>query len=101
MTRVRGVVGGEIEGRNVSHVKAPKAEPTPYKIDPGRASTIGTSVYFHKGPIQTPGGYSNPVGPTPNTVCGVGAGRTVMKAGSQSTTKAPVPMQGPRRDLFK
>jgi hypothetical protein len=75
--------GGGINSRVVSNVKAPKAEPTAYKVEPGRASTIGQSVYFHKGPLQSPGGYSNPVGPTPNTVCGVGAGRTVAKSGGQ------------------
>jgi hypothetical protein len=103
MTKVRGVTGGGILGNKVSNVKAAKAEPTAYKVEPGRTSTIGQSVYFHKGPLQTQGGYSNPVGPTPNTVCGVGAGRTVAKSGSQGhhgSSVSGVSRPGADRPIF-
>jgi hypothetical protein len=100
MTKIRGVTGGGYDGNKVSHYSDPKREPTVYKVDPGRTSTIGQSVYFHKGPLQTQGGYSNPVGPSDSMGQGPGANRVVMRAGSQSATPNPTPM-GTGRSLFE
>jgi hypothetical protein len=101
MTKVRGVTGGGIDGKNVVHTSNPKAEPVSRAVSIGAVSRIGSmigegtpakSLYAGKG-------YSPPQGPKPG-VCGVGGGRTVYKAGSQSATPAPKPMSGPRRSLF-
>jgi hypothetical protein len=100
MTKIRGVTGGGIAGRNVVQTRGGKVEPTSYAVTPGRASNIGMSVHFAKGPLQQGHGYSNPVGPSDGMDCRPGGGRTVMKAGSQSATPNPTSM-GRGRDLFK
>jgi hypothetical protein len=46
---------------------------------------LGQAVHFVKGPLQTKGGYSNPVGPSDSMGQGPGANRVVMKSGSQGT----------------
>jgi hypothetical protein len=75
--------GGGINSNKVSHYRDPKQEPVSYAVTPGRASNIGMSVYFHKGPLQTQGGYSNPVGPSDSMGQGPGANRVCMRSGSQ------------------
>jgi hypothetical protein len=97
----RATSGGGLTSNKLVGTRNFKTEPQTYKIDPGRASMIGTSVYgFSKGPIQTAGGaYSNPVGPS-QCECKPGGGRTILPSGSQSSSRT-TPMQGPRRDLFK
>jgi hypothetical protein len=100
MTKIRGVTGGGIAGRNVVQTRGGKTEPVSYAVTPGRTSTIGQSVFFEKGPLQTRGGYSNPVGPSDGMDCRPGGGRTVLRAGSQSATPNPTSM-GRGRDLFK
>jgi hypothetical protein len=101
MTKVRGVTGGGIDGKNVKHVEAYKTEPIARAVSIGAVSRVGSMVGEgtpHKPLYQGPG-YSPPKGPKP-MVCGVGGGRTVYKSGSQSATPAPKPMSGPRRSLF-
>jgi hypothetical protein len=83
MTKAHGVTGGGIAGNKVVNTRNPKAEPTVYKVEPGRASNIGMSVHFHKGPLQTQGGYSNPVGPSDSMGQGPGANRVTLPCGSQ------------------
>jgi hypothetical protein len=101
MTKVRGVTGGGAGTNKLVSTRNFKTEPQTYKIDPGRASMIGTSVYgFSKGPIQTAGGaYSNPVGPS-QCECKPGGGRTILPSGSQSHHSADRPMPA-GRSLFK
>jgi hypothetical protein len=103
MTKVRGVTGGGIDGKNVVHSSNPKTEPVSRAVSVGAVSRIGSMVgegtpaksLYQKGP-----GYSPPQGPKP-MVCGVGGGRTVYKSGSQSATPAPKTTIGSGRDLFK
>jgi hypothetical protein len=96
--------GGGINSRVVSNVKAPKAEPTSYAVTPGRASTIGQSVYFHKGPLQTQGGaYSNPIGPSDNMGQGPGANRVTLPHGTQGQHGSSVggqPRPGSGKPIF-
>jgi hypothetical protein len=100
MTKIRGVTGGGAGTNKLVSTRNFKTEPQTYGIDPGRASNIGMSVHFVKGPLQTAGAaYSNPVGPS-QCECKPGGGRTIMPSGSQSSSRT-TPMQGPRRDLFK
>jgi hypothetical protein len=100
MTRVRGVVGGGYESNKLVQTRGGKVEPTSYAVTPGRASNIGMSVHFAKGPLQEGHGYSNPVGPSDGMDCRPGGGRTVMRAGSQSATPNPTPRTS-GRSLFK
>jgi hypothetical protein len=96
MTKIRGVTGGGILGNKVSHVNAPKREPTVNNIDPNRPSMIGASTHFVKPPLYQSTVATTPYGTTPS-VPGPGGGRMVMKAGSQSTTPAPTPRtHGPK-----
>jgi hypothetical protein len=98
MTRVRGVSGGGISGRNVVQTRQGKSEPVSYPVSMNRPSEIGLAHYYTPEPLKS---YSTPVGPTSGTDCRPGGnGRMVMKAGSQSTTPAPTPM-GRGRSLFK
>jgi hypothetical protein len=79
--------GGGINSNKVSHVSAPKREPTVYRASPGATSRLGNMVGegTPEKMLQTQGGaYSNPIGPTPSTP-GPGGGRMVMKSGSQGT----------------
>jgi hypothetical protein len=92
--------GGGLTSNKLVSTRNFKTEPQTYKIEPGRASLIGQSIQgFARGPLQTPGAYSNPVGPS-QCECKPGGGRTILPSGSQSSSKT-TPMQGPRRDLFK
>jgi hypothetical protein len=104
MTKVRGVTGGGIDGKNVSNVNAPKQEPKPHAVSVGAVSRLGGMVGVgtpYKN-IYNAVGYTTPLG-TKQVVgadCKPGGGRMVMRAGSQSTTPSPRPM-GKGRDLFK
>jgi hypothetical protein len=100
VTKIRGVTGGGAGTNKLVSTRNFKTEPQNYAIDPGRASNIGMSVHFVKGPLQEGRGYSNPIGPSPS-VAGPGGGRVVLPSGSQSRVSNPTPMQRPRRDLFK
>jgi hypothetical protein len=103
MGKARGISGGGLEGRNVVNTRNPKAEPTPYSVTPGRASTIGQSVYFHKGPLQTQGGYSNPVGPSDSMGQGPGANRVTLPHGTQGQHGSAVggtPRPGSSGEIF-
>jgi hypothetical protein len=66
-----------------------------------RPSEIGLSHHYKVPPIYNPQKASTPVGPNHNFEVGPGAGRMVMRAGSQSSTPKPTPMGGPQRSLFK
>ena len=101
MTKVRGVTGGGIDSKVVSHVEAYKTEPVSRAISIGAVSRIDSMVGegTPKKGLYQGAGYSLPQGPKP-MVCGVGGGRTVYKSGSQAATPAPKPMSGPRRSLF-
>jgi hypothetical protein len=84
------ISGGGINSNKVTHYRDPKQEPKTYKVDPGRVDQLGQATHFAKGPLQTPGAYSNPVGPSDNMGQGPGANRVVMKSGSQGTHGATV-----------
>jgi hypothetical protein len=102
MTRVQGVTGGGIDGRNVVHTKAPKREPVAHAISPGAVSRFGSMVGEgtpHKA-LYSGQGYGAPVGPTDNMGQGPGANREIYRAGSQSPTPQPTPM-GSGRSLFQ
>ena len=73
-------IGGGINSKPVSHVSAPKAEPTVHNISPNRPSQIGMSVHYVKSDLYQSS--TTPKGPNP-PVAGVGGGRMVMKSGSQ------------------
>jgi len=90
----RAKSGGGIGMRHVTHVTAPKTEPRSHSVDPGRASQIGQSTAFAKAPLYGGRGYSPPVGPTNNLAQGPGAGREVLRSGSQSAVPAAIPMTG-------
>jgi hypothetical protein len=47
------------------------------------------STGYRPGPLYGGRGYNNPVGPTNMALSGPGAGRTVMKSGSQCMTGTP------------
>jgi hypothetical protein len=100
MAKQSGSQSGSGGGARVSHVKAPKVEPIPHAVAAGRASLIGQSVYFAKGPLYSGPGYSTPVGPSSNMGQGPGANREVFRSGSQSPTPNPTPMGG-GRSLFQ
>src|SRR6516165_9295685 len=103
MGKAHGYSGGGIEGRQVSQVKAPKAEPKPHGVSVGAVSRLGGAVSVdtpHKA-LYNKVAYTTPVGPTNNTenLGPGGCGRMVMRAGSQSpSVTRPMPKG---RDLFK
>jgi hypothetical protein len=88
--------GGGLHSRNVRHTTAPKVEPRSHRVrEPAVAQiggnygdhvTRGGSTGWRPGSIYGGAGYSNPVGPTNMALSGPGAGRTVMKSGSQCQT---------------
>jgi hypothetical protein len=90
MTRIRGVTGGGYDGNKVGHYNDPKREPISREVSQGAVSRLGGMVgpgtphkSFYSSTVA-----SNPYGVTDNTkdLGPGGCGRTVMKAGSQSTT---------------
>jgi hypothetical protein len=97
--------GGGLHSRNVRHSTAPKVEPKAYARNPAAVAQYGAHVGNHrtsfggsetryKGePDTMRRGYQNPVGPTSMALSGPGAGRTVMKSGTQCQTG---PVAGPR-----
>ena len=100
MTKVRGVTGGGILGNKASHVNARKAEPVAHPVSMNRPSQIGLSHYFNPPPIYNKVTASTPVGPNHNFEVGPGAGREVMRSGTQAHHGPDRPM--PKgRDLFK
>jgi hypothetical protein len=86
--------GGGATSNQVVRTQEPKAAPRTRAISPEGAAQIGVSTAFKKAPLDMGRGYSPPVGPTNLIAQGAGAGRTVMRAGSQSPT--PAPTQYPR-----
>ena len=83
MTKVRGVTGGGIDGKNVAHTNAPKAEPINHPVSQGAVSRLGAVVGVgtpHKNLYSSKA--TTPFGTTPS-VAGPGGGRMVMKSGSQ------------------
>jgi hypothetical protein len=86
MTKSHGVSGGGIQGRQVSHVGAPKVEPRPHAVSPGAVSRQGAVVGEgtpHKS-LYSGAGYSTPQGPTSGLDCRPGGnGRQIMSSGSQ------------------
>jgi len=94
----------------VVHSQAPKTEPKANAINPGGAAQLGSKALAPKyaTPLEAGRGYSPPVGPSNNLGVGPGAGRTVMKSGSQGTHGSPAqgeagmqggPDRGPRAIL--
>jgi hypothetical protein len=88
--------GGGINSRVVKHTTAHKQEPRPRAVSPAATAQLGSKQGNHStvqsGPMKTYGasvplfqgrGYQTPVGPKP---CGEGpgAGRVIMKTGTQS-----------------
>ena len=55
--------GGGINSKPVSHVSAPKAEPTVHNISPNRPSQIGMSVHYVKSDLYQSS--TTPKGPEP------------------------------------
>jgi hypothetical protein len=102
MGRAHGRSGGGIEGNKVAETRAPKQEPQPHAVSVGAVSRLGGMV----GPgtpyknIYNQQAYTTPQGPNHNFEVGPGAGREVMKAGSQAPCRPPTPM-GRGRSLFK
>jgi hypothetical protein len=104
--------GGGYGSRNVRHVTAPKVEPRAKRIrEPavaqiggnyGDHSTHGRETGWRPGSIYGGKGYNNPVGPTNMALSGPGAGRTVMKSGSQcqTGTNPGNPRPNPRREAL-
>ena len=86
--------GGGYGSRNVRHVTAPKVEPRSKRIREPAVAQIGGNYGDHvtragstgwrPGSIYGGAGYNNPVGPTNMALSGPGAGRQVMRSGSQS-----------------
>ena len=102
MTKVRGVTGGGIDGKNVGHYRDAKREPIAHGVSPGAVSRLGGAVgegtpYKN---LYNKQAYTTPIGPSDNMGVGPGANRMVMRAGSQSKTPNPTPM-GRGRSLFK
>jgi hypothetical protein len=94
MTKVRGVTGGGIDGKNVAHTNAPKQEPKPHAVSVGAVSRLGgmvgevtplKSLYANYNPVRA----SNPIGPTDGMKAGPGSNRTVLPSGSQASVSAP------------
>ena len=87
-----------IRSKHVTHRTAPKQEPRAKRIREPAVAQIGGSYGDHvtntkgpgtgwrPGPLYRGAGYNNPVGPTNMALSGPGAGRTVMKSGSQCQT---------------
>jgi hypothetical protein len=80
-----GLSGGGIEGRQVSHVKAYKVEPTPNAVSPGAVSRLGSKVGVGtpKEQLYVGRGYSSTVAPRPQVAGAPGSSREIMRAGSQ------------------
>jgi hypothetical protein len=88
--------GGGLHSRVVKHSTNPKVEPRAYARNPGAVAQYGALVGNHathgressyRGePDFVRRGYNAPVGPTNLAQSGPGAGRTVMKSGSQCQT---------------
>jgi hypothetical protein len=89
MTRVRGVSGGGASGNFIAETKNPKREPINNSVSMNRPSMIGLAHWVNqdKGPLYQHGGVdSTPKGPNHNLAVGPGAGRQVLRAGSQART---------------
>jgi hypothetical protein len=98
----RATSGGGLTSNKLVETNAPKAEPRSHNVDPRRPSEIGLSHHYTVPPLYQSTKASTPYGTTPGNDCRPGGnGRVILPSGSQSRTKAPTPMQGPRRDLFK
>jgi hypothetical protein len=83
MTKIRGVAGGGIDGKNVAHTSNPKGEPKVNPVSIGAVSRIGSLVGVgadHKNLYSSKA--TTPFGTTPS-VPGPGGGRMVMKSGTQ------------------
>jgi hypothetical protein len=102
--------GGGIKSNKVKQVSAPKREPKPHSANPAAVHRLGNAQGDHATgkskvnvdhvPLNRGVGY-RPVGPTDNVAAvGVGGGRTIYKAGSQSPTPQATPMSSsdPLRD---
>jgi hypothetical protein len=98
--------GGGINSRVVKHTTAHKVEPRSKAVNPAATSQMGSMQGNHVtipgGPMRTQGanvplyrgaGYATPKGPT-ECGQGPGAGRTIMKTGTQMT-HGPVSGQRP------
>jgi hypothetical protein len=90
--------GGGLHSKNVSHVSAPKQEPTPHRASPAGAAQIGVKVAFKKEEPLQGKGYATPQGPT-QSVAGPGGGRTVYGSGSQHGLRQPQAMPEGRDTL--
>ena len=101
MTKVRGVTGGGIDGKNVAHTNAPKQEPKPHGVSVGAVSRLG-GMLGEGTPLKNlynPQAFTTPIGTKP-AECKPGGGRMIMPSGSQSKTPSPTPM-GKGRSLFR
>jgi hypothetical protein len=91
--------GGGHGSRQVTHTRAPKAEPKPHAIEPKAVSQIGIQSFLGRDALREGRGYG-PVGPTDNVAAvGVGGGRTIYKSGSQHGMGQAKPMPAGRDTL--
>jgi hypothetical protein len=96
------LTGGGIQGSKVRQSTKWKQEPKPKAVNPASVSTLGLAVQFPKPKLETgPGLTTKPQGSTGiagarQGHAGVGPGggsRVIYKAGSQSPTPAPKPVE--------
>jgi hypothetical protein len=94
MGRKGSLSGGGIESNKLVETRNPKQEPKPHGVSVGAVSRQGASVGegtpFKA--LYNQQAYTNPVGTNHNFKAGPGAGRVVMKAGSQSPCKPARPL---------
>jgi hypothetical protein len=93
--------GGGLESNKLVETRNPKSEPISHSVSMNRPSLIGASTFFKKPPLYNKVPFSTSKGPSDMSLQGPGAGRRILPSGSQSSVKAPTPMSGPRRSLFK
>jgi hypothetical protein len=100
--------GGGLHSRVVKHSSNPKVEPRPHARNPGAAGQYGQmqgshvtrgeeSSYRGEPDPTMRRGYNAPVGPTNMALSGPGAGREVMRSGSQSTWGNAAPGNAPSK----
>ena len=93
MGKAHGRSGGGIEGKNVAHTNAPKAEPKPHGVSVGAISRMGGALGVGSDykALYNPQAFTTPIGTRPS-VPGPGGGRMVMRAGSQAPTPRSRPL---------
>jgi hypothetical protein len=94
MGKSRGLSGGGLESNKLVETRNPKGEPVSHPVSMNRPSMIGLQHYVNeaKGALyQHRGVDSTPKGPNHNFEVGPGAGRQILRSGSQAPCKDPTP----------